>query len=122
MMQARGDRWGVCSTYRGRNIRSGGLGFRRGLCQFGVARVAQNFVISKEAGFELTVENGGGYGPPQPLKLRLMTLARVVAAQRYRGYSQRRSAWLLGSPRSQRAWAFCAQVGASESHQSGRGV
>ena len=66
-MQARGDRWGVCSTYRGRNIRSGGLGFRRGSCQLAVARVAQNFVISREAGFELSVENGGGYGPPQPV-------------------------------------------------------
>jgi hypothetical protein len=76
---ARRNRWGVCSTYRGRNIRSGGLGFRRGSCQFGVALVAQNFVISKEAGFELTVENGGGYGPPQPLKLRLMVLTRARA-------------------------------------------
>ena len=85
MMQARGDRWGVCSTYRGRNIRSGGLGFRRGSCQPAVARVAQNFVISREAGFELTVEHRSGYGVPKPLKLRLMTLARVVAAQRCTG-------------------------------------
>jgi hypothetical protein len=65
VMQARGDRCGGGAGVQyipGRNIRSGGLWFRRGSCQLVVTRVAQNFVISRESGFELTVENGGARG------------------------------------------------------------